>query len=1165
MKKIFYFAVVALVAMTTSCSQGFDEQDLTPDFGSETLVPMTITVEGEATRTFVGEDGKSICWCEGDKIAVFEGTSTSGDGKTIREFTIVPGSINGKSAVFSGEVSSSATKFYAIYPFESVVERSGSTYFNVDMPAVQQLEGQNNVADGAIVSLAYFTSTDTAVSFKTAVGFLALNITFDDVAKVTVRGVELAGKTKFSKSATTTAEPKVNDVLEVANSVSLLPAGDVFEPGTYYIALLPGTTPAGEFTIDFKRQSGPTTLYVSDKDIVITRNAGFKTTDSKWEKADFGKIGDAQTLVQFLENSASVGDAELSADIDLTDVELPQGNSYLGTLDCKGFALKNWKATKPLFKSLGGAVKNLVIDSSCTLTPANAKGAFGFVAAMVEKTGELENIVNNVASITLNATAYGAGSDQTEDAVYFGTLAGQCYGSIVGCTNNCDVTINTTPVGDDERGLVYIGGVVGLIDGVLDNCHNTGDVAYTIKGRGGFMYMGGVAGGTTTEKLAAATVLKSVVTSCSNTGAISHIYPQNATSIGASNLESNYTYVAGVIGYCEGSVSGCDNGVRNDILKGKVTLTTPTLEKGYVISRTTVAGVAGFALAGGADNTNYAPIVVQGSFGVGNDGTGTYLGGGNSKGVSVAGVIAQTGVSTHFKTKTLNNCHNYGAVDCTFNMASDSDAKTPHYVGGVVANNMVTASTLTNNAPVTVVSYGYEHYLGGVVGNSAADMQSLTNNANLTFTLVRKTGTHLNTANHYLGGVIGVLATGNTLKSATNNNALTYAVNGAPEKSVFFGGVAGSLANGEALTNNGAMTITDSCTDESVVGGIAAKTIGGTVTSLTNNGTISYTGGSLSDLYVGGLVGSGASTAFTNSSNAKAVTVVATEVSNLYLAGVIAKCSAAQTFSELSNSGAVKLDAPSCKISKLYAAGVCALGQNASVFDTCANSGAISLNAASATTAYFGGIGASASATSYALNAVDCTVSGAMSASFAADWYVGGVIAYGYNWSSTTSKQYEIKNNSVTSNISIASASGKLYVGGIVGHSGMHTKYTSNSYKGTISTSSANGFVGGMVGSTVLAATSTNSNDTYYNYTFASNSVDATLSTAGYVGALVGGHYNSTTSAIKSTPIFKYIFDAYKPNTLSAVTNVKEAVSSYRDDARFTVVIEDLEGGVVVK
>ena len=145
------------------------------------------------------------------------------------------------------------------------------------------------------------------------------------------------------------------------------------------------------------------------------------------------------------------------------------------------------------------------------------------------------------------------------------------------------------------------------------------------------------------------------------------------------------------------------------------------------------------------------------------------------------------------------------------------------------------------------------------------------------------------------------------------------------------------------------------------------------------------------------------------------------------------------------------------------------------------------------------------------------------------------------------------------------SASGKLYVGGIVGHSGMHTKYTSNSYKGTITTSSANGFVGGMVGSTVLTATSTNSNDTYYNYTFASNSVDATLSTAGYVGALVGGHYNSTTSAIKSTPIFKYIFDAYKPNTLSAVTNVKEAVSSYRDDARFTVVIEDLEGGVVVK
>lgn len=1164
MKKFFNYLLVAVAAAAAlSCSKGFEEQDIAPEVG-ENLVTMTITVEGEATRTFVGEDGKSICWHEDDKLAIFEGTTTSGTGKTIREFTIIPGSVDGKSARFVGQVSESATKFYAIYPYEAVVERSGGTYFNVDVPAVQQLENGNNVADGAIVSIAYFTDTATSCSFNTAVGFLQLNITFDDVASVEVCGNEIAGRTKFSKSSSTTALPKVDDVVAVENTVTLLPEGEVFTPGTYYVALLPSTTPAGEFSIDFKRKSGTTTLYISNKEITVERNKGFKTTDEKWEKADFGKITDAQTLIAFLSDCSNLGDAEIANDIDLKGVTLPVGQSYIGTLEGNGHKLMNWNAKSPLFQSLGGRVRNLTIDSSCTLTPVNAKGAFGFIASVVEKTGALENITNNVASLTLNTTAYGAGSDQAADAVYFGTLAGKSYGEITDCTNNCDVTITTTPTGGDVRGIVYIGGVVGLIDNNMDNCHNTGDIAYTINGRGGFLFMGGVAGGTTAEKLAAATVIKANVTNCSNTGVISHIYPSSATAIGAGNNESNYTYVAGVIGYCEGSVSQCVNGVKENATKGKVTFTTPILESGYVVARATAAGVAGFALTGGSGDTNYAPIVVSGSFGPGNDGT-VYLGGGNSKGVSVAGVVAQTGVGVHFKSKTLENCHNYGAVNCTFNMASD--AKTLHYVGGVVANNMTAASNLTNNAVVTVVSTGNENYLGGVAGNSNANIESAVNNANLSFTLSRTTGNHLANANQYLGGVVGNVTTGNTLKSATNNKPLTFAVTGNPEKAAYFGGVVGSMANGETLINNGTLTITDS-TVKSYVGGVVAKTLGGTVGKMTNNGAVSYTGAELTNLYVGGVVGSSASTSITELSNTKSVTVAATDIDNIYLSGVMAESSTKATFTDMSNSGAVTLNAPNATMTNLYAAGVCAVAKDASSFDSCTNEGNMTLDATSATKAYFGGIAAASSSTSYAVNVISSTNSGDMKALFPATWHVGGIMAYGGNWSSTTSKQYTIKENNAQCDITIDAGSGMLYIGGIVGHSGMQTKYDGNSYAGTISTeksSNTGSMIGGLVGATVLSATSTNTNDSYYNYTFESNSVDATLPAVGYVGALVGGQYNAATSNIKSAPVFKYIFDTVNPNTISSTTSVKQAVSDCRDDARYEVVIEGADEGVVVK
>lgn len=1203
MKKNFHYLLTVVVAvLTISCSQGFEEQDITPQVG-EKLVPMTITVEGEATRTFVGEDGKSICWHEDDKIAVFEGTSSS--NKTIREFKVVRGSVDGNSATFAGMVSENATKFFAIYPYQAVVERSGNYEFNINAATEQRLTGDQNVADGAIISLAYFTSTDTAISFKTAVGFLRVELTFDDVTSVVVNGTKLAGKAKIKKTTTSSAAPTISSISNAVGTVKLLPEGEVFTPGAYYIALLPGTTPAGEFSIHFNRKEGSNpTYYTSAKDITIERNKGFKTTDAKWEYTPFGPITDAQGLVNFLENCASASTAEFANDIDLEGVTLPTATSFAGVLDCKNFAIKNWNATAPLFETLKGSVKNLTIDSSCALTVANKAGAYGFVASTVDVNGSLENIVNNVERIDITTTAFGAGDDQYQDAVYFGTLAGKCLGTVKDCINNSHIAITTTPTGDNIRGVVYIGGVVGLVDTALDNCHNRGNISYTIGSgcRVGYTFIGGVAGGTTFAKYSSATDIVRTVANSTNTGTISHNYSGTAIAVGGGTNNSNYTYLAGVIGYCEGSVSGCINGEQNSDTKGSVTLTTPTLNTDYVIARTTVAGVAGFAMTGGADCINYAPIAVTGSFGPGNMGAGSssYAGGGAAKGVSVAGVVAQTGLNTYYEGNTLSNCHNYGDVECNFNMADNTS--TDHYVGGVVAYSSLKTELLSNNAIVRVNSLGKTNYFGGVLGYSKYGASTITNNGNIFYTLLANASTNQLSGNSYFGGVVGCVATSQEVKNATNNNPVVYTNNSSLDSDIFCGGVFGQAAITNTAVNNALVTINaGSTTGDIFCGGVIGDALGAS-DSLENNGDVAYSAATVATARVGGVIGDGA-TKLDNSTNNNKVSVAATSITTLclggvaggsgtttmtknvnegtvttnagttlYMGGIVGNGTEKITASDCQNKATLTLNNANLEAQTIAVGGLCGLGYYGSTFTSSSNSANISLTAKSATTSYLAGITAMPSSASvnknYATNAVDCTNTGNLYASFPATWYVGGAVAFGGKWASSSTYQFDLKQNTVSCDITIAATTTEHHIGGIVGHSGQHINISDNTYTGTISVSgseSPKSFVGGIIGTILLDATTANTKPEYYNYTFAGNSVNATLPSSGYVAAIVGGQYNSSTSTVKSAPIFRYIFDAVNPNTIASTSSTKQAVGTYRDDTRFVVEIEGLEDGVVVK
>jgi len=1205
MKKTFkYMLAVVAAATTVACSNDFNEQDVAPEIGgNENLVPMTITVGSENTRVNIGDDNKSVNWVAGDKVAIFEGTSSYSDtGKTIREFSVVEESINGTSASFSGLASEAQTKFYVMYPFEATDSRAGSNTFKMVLPTVQQL-GDNNIANNALLSIGYIDTTkQESVSFYNVVGFLRVDITFDDVKEVVVRGTKIAGTATVKKTTTATEVPTISSVASTANEVTLLPNGEVFTPGSYWVALLPGETiPAGEFSVTFNRISEKLTSYTSTKDITIERNKGFFIADYKWEKQNL-VIKDVATLTEFLTNSAKYGEAEFGSDIDLEGVTLPVAQNFTGVLDCKGFALKNWNATAPLFNNLGGAVKNLVIDGSCTLTPANAVGPFGFIAATVSATGSLEGIVNNVAAISLDATKYGAGSSQADDAVYFGTLAGECYGAVKDCVNKSNITISTNPTGENIRGMVYIGGLVGLLDTAeglaadaefvsMSNCQNSGNISYTVaSGRGGFLFLGGLVGGTTASKLASSTTNKAKIDGCTNTGVISNIYPESATAIGKMTAaNSNYTYVAGVIGYCEGSVSNCVNGVQNDSAKGNITLSTPALSAGYVVANATVAGVAGMSMMGGDNNINYAPIAVAGSYGPGTVGT-SQLGGGSQNGVSVAGVIGQTGAGAHFKDYSLSNSHNYGVVNVEFSMTEDTS--TTLYVGGVVGYASNPLSTLTNNAKITVESSANNHSVGGVIGHGYYGADTATNNADVDIDLICNGGNQLDGSNNCFGGVLGMVpgTSGASVATLTNNNALTVDVTGtaAVGGEIYVGGVVGKTqVKASALKNYKALNVTAGELTELYVGGLCGIGTGELMNSTNYEAVTVSATSATAEVGVAGLLGTSGITVMENCVNKKAVNATFTgNLTKAYAGGLVGYAVGKITATDCLNeaTAAVNFSAAEAELTELSVAGIAGRSYAKAVYTRCENLAPITVAVKSATSAHLAGIeGAPNSAAIGSTNGAttdSCVSKGTLTASGSALWYVGGVSSWGGVWTSTTSSQMKALNNVAECDINVCAEGTTLghYVGGIVGFSGLHTEVTGNSYKGAIkvgtNSSTVRSYVAGIVAAHTINQTSASSQKNG-SFAFSGNVAEADItcgagSNSTYAGMILGGVDNVSTrdgSYFTKKSVITVAYDDVKVNkvkngckldgaAVTAENYLSLVMGSYLDETRFTLTEE---------
>ena len=735
------------------------------------------------------------------------------------------------------------------------------------------------------------------------------------------------------------------------------------------------------------------------------------------------QIRNAQDLIAFLE-AADTYEAEeivtVENDIDLTDVTLTAAPLFAGTLDGKGHSLRNWKSLgESLMQKISGTIKDLTIDSSCELrfaeTPA---GPFGFVAQEVLSGGVLDGIVNN-ASITQTVSITGS-----ESAV-LSPIAGRSYGLVQNCTNNGSVAVTATAASQN----VYMGGIVGYINsgdrlGLKANVNN-GNLTYRVEALGKYIYLGGISAGTSTTTIANATASKGTMEDCVNTGNISYISTNGgslAENEGAAG-SGNYIKVGGVVGYFEGNVTGCTNGVAGDPSKGQVSVTIPTKEDGACATGTSIGGVAAFVLRNTSGCHNYGKVSISGTFaggGTGNQGCGV------TGEFAAGGIVGQTGPSAEASSYSLSDCHNHGTVDFKGWMAYTNE--TAFNFGGVAGYSAVPVSDCSNDGTVRVESKGAYVRAGGVIGFAARTAAGITNSGKFDCLLIRSSTSKDNPENYkqlatqlIVGGAIG--RAGGAASDCVNSGAVTLTTNAKDNLAakLQMGGAVGYAVSTFSGSNSGKVTVVSHDGKQVVLGGVIGEGAAqGLSTACSNTGNISAALGTVGQSWVGGVFGS------------------------------IAKPGSGNvTHNGVENHGSITLSIEnSSNTGFYYLGGVSGTSAASHVFTNCKNYGDITYTGHAKMR--IGGINAYMNQTATG-SVVECDITANCTGRDYSE--VGGVSAY--------TAATNLLNWSFKGSINTSGSTSKVYTGGLLGKSNGNAAFNGCSFDGTL-TGAAGGNVPGL-------------------------------------------------------------------------------------------------------
>ena len=344
----------------------------------------------------------------------------------------------------------------------------------------------------------------------------------------------------------------------------------------------------------------------------------------------------------------------LEADIDMSkEKKFVPVASFGGVFDGCGYSVRNWKATRGLFSEIaaGGVVRNLKIDSSCSMKAANKSEEFavGFIADV--NCGIIENCENHG---DINHK-----SNYTEKDVYVGGIVGVNKFAVLRCKNFG--AISSAAVSTRQKGEIatHIGGIAG--GGypkteecpVIAWCENSGDISYDgdfpACDAGGIMGCG----------------FRVPVKFCVNRGNI------RVNTVQGEPKDPNVqpqARIGGVVGLTKGDVMCCDNfgtvassGTHAPNVGGVCAVPHAAVVVGdcvnygkVVVSNETAGSVGG--ISGGVNR----PARIRGCI---NRGEVRFDGVSFNKRTSVGGIVGAVTVKRDATAGTyVRNCVNYGKV-----------------------------------------------------------------------------------------------------------------------------------------------------------------------------------------------------------------------------------------------------------------------------------------------------------------------------------------------------------------------------------------------------------------------------------------------------------------------------------------------------------------------
>ncbi len=817
--RIYRLALLLALTVTASCNR---ESVTDGVFIAGRTVPLSFSASGEAPDSKVTLDfGRSrhIQWEDDDIVAVFDGVAKN-------KFSIAPGSNEGAKATFTGEVTEGAGSLYTVYPYSAGESLSGSL-LTVTVPSVQTVSASSPADPTALVSVGKVENH--AAEFKQVCGLLKVTISSGQIRRIAAHGNKLAGTADVNPDGT------VSRVSSGSSTVSLeYEGGGNFLPGTYYLAVLPGTTAPGSFSIDLVTGTGTSSVKTARGAVEFRRGQTLGAGDIESDATFSRHITSREQLFEW---GAAMGSETgvtvyIDTDIDCESIPWPYNNdTFDGILEGNGHKIYNLvvnSETEACFiRMMTGTVRNLTIGSSdgnawdgvssfVISGPSPDDGVISYAAPIrqLDFKGILENVVN-FANVEVSSSSTAA----TRVGGIVGQIGQAATVTLTGCRNYGSVSNNASSAADAG----YIAGIVGKVNGKLNasGLENHGTITnWNPKTQA----VGGLFGDLSTG---------SSLSSSANYGSILN---EDATSGGNA-------YIGGITGQLRGAIlSECENygpisfsqdrvgfvgGIAGLLESSAISLEDCINQAGGDITfestkRSYVGGITG-----GTRSANVEGVTISGCK--------NHASVKNIKGASdVGGIAGQIWTSNSSAISiVVSNCENTGVISsvCVENEGGNTNNLN---LGGIFgqldpdANSIHTVSSCRNSGTISAtgaLSQDRWVSLGGIGGaaGKALTIKDCENTGSVIFSGV--TGAIKQAL--YAGGILGIFSTSSAARHITIDSCVNKGEISSDRgtKANYVGGIAGQ-------TNTGGFGSVKNCVNYaglSVTSDITASRIGGVI------------------------------------------------------------------------------------------------------------------------------------------------------------------------------------------------------------------------------------------------------------------------------------------------------------------------------------------------